>query len=69
MASARARAVPLGASSFRLWCFSRISISNPAAARTGEISFNTLISRLIPTDIFAERRTALVSLSLFTLKS
>ena len=35
MESARARAVPLGASTFWLWCFSRISISKPASANTG----------------------------------
>ena len=31
--SASARAVPDGASSFWLWCFSTISMSNPSTAR------------------------------------
>ena len=55
-----------GASILRLWCFSKISMSNPAAARTGATSFNVFMRRLIPMDIFAERRTASTLLASFT---
>ena len=57
--SARAMAVPLGASHFSLWCFSTISISKPASASTFAAACTSFISVFTPRDIFAERRTGI----------
>ena len=58
MESASASAVPLGASTFRLWCFSTISISKPALASTPAASFKSFNIRLIPKDILADFKMA-----------
>ena len=66
MESASARAVPLGASFFWLWCFSTISISKPAPASTLAASWTSFNKRLTPKDILAERSTAVFSAVSFT---
>ena len=58
MESASASAVPLGASSFWLWCFSTISISKPAGAKMVAACFNSSINILIPSDMLADFNTA-----------
>ena len=54
IASAIARAVPLGASSFWLWCFSMISISKLFSSSRAALQAKS-IRRLMPIDMFAEK--------------
>ena len=58
MESASASAVPLGASTLRLWCFSTISMSKPAFASTPAASFNSFNIRLMPKDMLADFKIA-----------
>ena len=67
--SPRASAVPLGASSFSLWCFSTISISKPAGFKIAAASFKSFINILMPRDMLADFRTAVFSDSFFTISS
>ena len=54
-------AVPLGASSVLLWCFSMISISNPLSPSTAAAFFERSSKRFMPSDILKVKNTGMTA--------